>query len=116
MERQSLKLPAWMRMSTAFVGAGLCLSQVSTGGTIDRPHFNVDGIAIVWAAESGGTAPIVSDFIVDSGGADTDLIHVVDAGDESAMADGMAVAARWREETEGLITDIEAFVPMGGAT
>ena len=36
-------------MSTAFVGAGLCLSQVSTGGTIDRPHFNVDGIAIVWA-------------------------------------------------------------------
>ena len=89
-------------MSTAFVGAGLCLSQVSTGGTIDRPHFNVDGIAIVWAAESGGTAPIVSDFIVDSGGADTDLIngdvHTVITGSltptDTAFPDGAGATLR----------------------
>ena len=62
-------------MSVVFAGAGLCLSQTSMGSVVDRPHFNVDGVAIVWAADASGTAPIVSDFIIDSGGADTDLIN-----------------------------------------
>jgi uncharacterized OB-fold protein len=44
-------------------------------------------------------------------GADTAMLHVVDAGDESAMATGMRVKARWRSEREGHIRDIEAFVP-----
>ncbi|MCR9195918.1 MAG: hypothetical protein NXH88_14365 [Hyphomonas sp.] len=66
---------AWARMSAVFVGAGLSLSQTSMGSVIDRPHFNVDGVAIVWAADASGTTPIVSDFIIDSGGADTDLIN-----------------------------------------
>ena len=109
MERQLLKLPAWVRMSTTFVGAGLCLSQVSTGGTIDRPHFNVDGIAIVWAADSGGTAPIVSDFIIDSGGADTDLIngdvHTVITGSltptDTAFPDGAGATLRIQNSPGG---------------
>lgn len=66
---------AWARMSAVFVGAGLSLSQTSMGSVIDRPHFNVDGVAIVWAADASGTTPIVSDFIIDSGGADSDLIN-----------------------------------------
>ena len=44
-------------------------------------------------------------------GADTALLHAVDAGEERAMATGMRVRARWRGETAGRITDIEAFEP-----
>jgi uncharacterized OB-fold protein len=44
-------------------------------------------------------------------GADTKLLHVVDAGAESAMKTGMRVRARWAEQTAGAITDIQAFVP-----
>jgi uncharacterized protein len=44
-------------------------------------------------------------------GADSALMHAVDAGDVGAMAIGMRVAPRWRAERRGHITDIEAFVP-----
>ena len=43
--------------------------------------------------------------------ADTALLHVVDAGDESKMATGMRVQVRWRDETVGRIQDIECFEP-----
>lgn len=44
-------------------------------------------------------------------GADTALIHAVDAGSAEALSVGMRVAPRWRAERIGHITDIEAFVP-----
>jgi uncharacterized OB-fold protein len=44
-------------------------------------------------------------------GADTALVHVVDAGTAKAVSIGMRVAPRWRPERKGHITDIEAFVP-----
>jgi uncharacterized OB-fold protein len=44
-------------------------------------------------------------------GADTSMLHAVDAGDEAAMRTGMRVRARWRDETEGAITDIACFEP-----
>ena len=44
-------------------------------------------------------------------GADTSLVHVVDAGSIDAMSTGMRVAPRWRAERTGHITDVEAFVP-----
>lgn len=44
-------------------------------------------------------------------GADTGLLHVVDAGDESKMATGMRVRVRWRDETVGEIQDIACFEP-----
>ena len=44
-------------------------------------------------------------------GADTALLHSVDAGDESAMATGMRVRVRFREEPKGHINDIECFEP-----
>lgn len=46
-------------------------------------------------------------------GADTDLLHAVAAGSESAMRTGMRVRARWREQTQGEIKDIECFEPEG---
>lgn len=68
----------------------------------------------VWIAEPKRHQPLDHPFAfahIRLEGADTDLFHLVDAGSEDAMADGMAVTARWRDEREGLITDIEAFVP-----
>ena len=69
---------------------------------VDRPHFRIDGMAIVWAADSAGTTPIASDFIVENNGVSTDLIatdvHTVvtgslDALDES-FADGTGATLR----------------------
>ena len=96
-------------MCAAFVGAGLSLSQTSMGAVVDRPHFNVDGIAIVWAADAGGTAPIVTDFIIDAGGADTDLIsgdvHTVMTGTlngtDTAFPDGTGATLRIQNSPSG---------------
>jgi len=44
-------------------------------------------------------------------GAESALLHAVDAGDIGAMSTGMHVAPRWRAEREGHINDIECFVP-----
>jgi uncharacterized OB-fold protein len=46
-------------------------------------------------------------------GADTAMLHVVDAGTADVMAVGMRVAPRWRAERVGSVRDIEAFVPLG---
>ncbi|MCR9222476.1 MAG: hypothetical protein NXH70_00275 [Hyphomonas sp.] len=100
---------AWARMSVVFVGAGFSLSQTSMGSVVDRPHFNIDGVAIVWAADASGTAPIVSDFIIDSGGADTDLIngdvHTVITGSlaatDNAFPDGTGATLRIQNSPGG---------------
>ena len=47
-------------------------------------------------------------------GAESALLHAVDAGEMSAMSTGMHVAPRWRAEREGHINDIECFEPDGG--
>jgi len=44
-------------------------------------------------------------------GADTGFLHVVDAGNASAMSTGMRVKAHWKAEREGHILDIEYFEP-----
>jgi len=44
-------------------------------------------------------------------GADTSLLHMVDAGHESQMSTGMRVRVRWREQTNGEIQDIACFEP-----
>ncbi len=44
-------------------------------------------------------------------GADTGLLHAVDAGSAEAMATGMRVRVRWADDREGAITDIACFVP-----
>jgi hypothetical protein len=47
-------------------------------------------------------------------GADTALLHYVDAKTMDNMATGMRVRAVWRAERHGHITDIAAFVPEAG--
>jgi uncharacterized OB-fold protein len=46
-------------------------------------------------------------------GADSALLHAVDAGSETAMRTGMRVVPRFREERNGDIRDIACFVPEG---
>jgi uncharacterized OB-fold protein len=49
-------------------------------------------------------------------GADTALLHAVDAGDEAKMSTGMRVRVRFREERKGHINDIECFEPEGSGS
>lgn len=44
-------------------------------------------------------------------GADTPMLHAVLVEGPEQMATGMRVTARWRDEREGHIADIEGFVP-----
>lgn len=47
-------------------------------------------------------------------GADTALLHAVDAGDPARLRAGARVRPRWRAETAGEIGDIECFELEGG--
>jgi len=49
-------------------------------------------------------------------GADTALLHAVDAGSPESMATGMQVRIRWAGERVGSITDIACFEPAGAGT
>ncbi len=44
-------------------------------------------------------------------GADTAMLHAVDAGSEEKMSTGMRVTVQWAQETKGCIQDIACFVP-----
>jgi len=46
-------------------------------------------------------------------GADTAMLHAVDAGSASQMSTGMRVQPRWASSLAGHITDIECFEPAG---
>lgn len=67
-----------------------------------------------WVAEPRKQQPLSKPFayaLIQLDGAATPMLHVVDAGKESAMKTGMRVRARWADETTGAMTDIQAFVP-----
>jgi hypothetical protein len=46
-------------------------------------------------------------------GADTGLLHPLDAGSPDAVSTGMRVRIRWTDPREGAITDIACFEPAG---
>jgi uncharacterized OB-fold protein len=74
------------------------------------------GVVKSWAWVSAPRArhPLAKPFafaLIQLDGADTALLHAVDAGSESAMSTGMRVTAKWAAETAGAITDLESFVP-----
>ena len=58
--------------------ASAAIATPANASIIDRPHFKVLGVVIVWAAdESNGGTPIATDFVIDSddgGNNDADLI------------------------------------------
>jgi uncharacterized OB-fold protein len=68
-----------------------------------------------WVAKPRRQQPLPKPFayaLIRLDGAATPLLHVVDAGRESAMKTGMRVRARWAKEPAGGITDIQAFEPL----
>jgi uncharacterized OB-fold protein len=71
-----------------------------------------------WVASPRKNHPLTRPFawaLIRLDGADTGLLHAVDAVDEAKMATGMRVRVRWREETVGEIKDIECFEPEGAS-
>lgn len=75
-----------------------------------------EGVVTTWAwvYAPRPTHPLARPFawaLVRLDGADTALLHAVDAERETAMRTGMRVRARWRAERVGEMRDLEAFVP-----
>jgi uncharacterized OB-fold protein len=67
-----------------------------------------------WVAEPTGQHPLSTPFafaLIKLDGADTAIMHAVDAGSIEAMSTGMRVAPKWKPERIGHITDIATFIP-----
>lgn len=92
-------------------------SDPLTGETLDRfVEVGPAGVVTTWAwvDRPREKHPLDRPFawaLVRLDGADTSMLHVVDAGAESRMSTGMRVQVRWRESTSGQIGDIVCFEP-----
>jgi uncharacterized OB-fold protein len=65
-----------------------------------------------WVSEALRKHPLDRPFawaLVQLDGADTTLLHALDAPSPDAVSTGMRVKARWKDERVGHITDIECF-------
>ena len=74
------------------------------------------GVVTAWAWVSAPrpNQPLDQPFawaLVRLDGADSAMLHAVDAGEESRMSTGMRVRVRWRDDTQGDIHDIVCFEP-----
>jgi uncharacterized OB-fold protein len=70
-----------------------------------------------WNHEPRRGQPLDTPFawvLVRLDGADTALLHVLDAPGPAAVRTGMRVRVRWAEERSGAITDIACFEPYDG--
>jgi len=82
--------------------------EVGPGGTVTT---------WCWVAQPRARHPLQKPFawaLVRLDGADSALLHAVDAGSEARMRTGLRVRPRWRAETRGEIGDIECFEPEAG--
>ncbi len=67
-----------------------------------------------WVAAPRPGQPLVKPFawaLVRLDGADTAVLHAVDAGAPERMQTGMRVRARWREQRTGEMADLACFEP-----
>jgi uncharacterized OB-fold protein len=81
------------------------LIEVSTSGTVTSWS---------WAAAPRANQPLDRPFawaLVKLDGADTAMLHAVDAGDIGKMSTGMRVRARFATDKSGTIRDIACFEP-----
>jgi uncharacterized OB-fold protein len=82
----------------------------------DMVEVSESGVVTTWAwvAEPRPKHLLQKPFafaLIKLDGADTGMLHMVDAGAESAMRTGMRVRVRWAPEPTGDITDILCFEP-----
>src|SRR5271169_6837437 len=71
-----------------------------------------------WMPEPLEGQPLAGPFawaLIRLDGADTAMLHAVDAGSASAMRTGLRVRVRWAEHTAGHIRDIACFEPCDEA-
>jgi uncharacterized OB-fold protein len=69
-----------------------------------------------WEPEPRHNQPLDRPFawaLVQLDGADTGLLHALDAGTPDAVSTGMRVRIRWADDRDGAITDIACFEPVG---
>jgi uncharacterized OB-fold protein len=84
--------------------------------SVEFVEVGQSGVVKTWAwLERPRTAnPLAHPFawaLIQLDGADTALLHAVDAGSAELMRTGMRVRARWAEKRVGRIQDIACFVP-----
>ncbi|HUH38499.1 MAG TPA: OB-fold domain-containing protein, partial [Spongiibacteraceae bacterium] len=71
-----------------------------------------------WVREPRSQHPLQKPFawaLIQLDGADSPLLHCIDAPGPEAMRSGMRVQVRWADDTRGHITDIACFEPVEGA-
>jgi uncharacterized protein len=113
---------------------GRVLGARATDGTVHAPPFEYDpvthqqpspdelvevgpeGTVLTWSwmPEPVEGQPLPHPFgwaLIRLDGADTAMLHAVDAGSANAMRTGMRVRPRWAGERVGSIRDIACFVP-----
>jgi uncharacterized OB-fold protein len=90
----------------------------ATGAPVTGDFVDVGPGGVVstwsWVVAPRKQQPLARPFawaLVRLDGADTLLLHAVDAGEPQAMKTGMRVRPRWRQQRVGMITDIECFEP-----
>jgi uncharacterized OB-fold protein len=109
------------------------LGARDAGGRVHAPPFEYDPVTSAPAAElvpvgtEGAVTtwswvpqplegqPLAHPFawaLIRLDGADTAMLHAVDAGSAEAMRTGMRVRVRWADHTVGHIRDIACFEPM----
>ena len=91
---------------------------VTSGELSELVELGDSGTVTTWSWEPDPrpNQPLDRPFawaLVRMDGADTALLHAVDAGSPEAMATGMHVRVRWAGERVGAITDITCFEPVG---
>ena len=92
-----------------------------TGATLEADFVEVgpggEVVGWTWVADPSSKHPLDRPFafaLIRLDGADTPIVHAVDAGDIDAMSTGMRVRAQYRPERAGAITDVY-FVPEADA-
>jgi uncharacterized OB-fold protein len=94
---------------------------VTSGELSELVELGDSGTVTTWSWEPDPrpNQPLDRPFawaLVRMDGADTALLHAVDAGSPDAMATGMHVRVRWAGERVGAITDIACFEPVGAGS
>jgi uncharacterized OB-fold protein len=127
--------PVLSRFMTALAGRRI-LGARGADGRVHAPPFEYDPVSseppgeltevgpegtVVswsWMPEPLAGQPLTRPFawaLIRLDGADTAMLHAVDAGSAAAMRTGLRVRARWAASRVGSIRDIECFEPCDGA-
>jgi hypothetical protein len=126
--------PTLSEFMTALAGRRI-LGSRGADGRVHAPPFEYDPVTFdppgelvevgpegtvttwSWVDQPLAGQPLAHPFgwaLIRLDGADTSMLHAVDAGSPAAMRTGMRVRVRWAESTAGHIRDIACFEPGDG--